>query len=194
MWEEYTAAGFLFETKEETQKALEEEQIMKQLEEKLNYENLDAVAMVYVKCIKNKVFHTAVGYSYLKKQQLFLEENQYNKVILKQYPIPVLERGTYPKTDKKEEQSEVTKRVQKELKVRINHQAALKKKLRYSVWINIILVVTVIALFVIALMGENINIMNYRQNIVNEYAQWEEELKERENIVREKEKELQISE
>lgn len=194
MWEEYTAAGFLFETKEERQKALEEEQKIKQLEEKLNYDNLDAVAMVYVKSIKNRIFQTAVGYSYLKKQQTFLEKKQYNKMILKQYPIPVLEQTAYAKAGTNREELDETKRAQKELKVRINHQAALKKKLRYSIWVNIILVVTVIALFVIALTGENVNIMNYRQNIVNEYAEWEEELKEREGAVREKEKELQLVE
>ena len=43
------------------------------------------------------------------------------------------------------------------------------------------------------LTGENANIINYRNAIVNEYSDWEDELTEREQIVREKERELGIS-
>ena len=67
------------------------------------------------------------------------------------------------------------------------------KKLRYSIWGNVILVVLVILLFAITLTGENANIINYRNAIVNEYSDWEDELTQRELIVREKERELGIS-
>ena len=43
------------------------------------------------------------------------------------------------------------------------------------------------------LCGENANIINYRNAIVNEYSTWEEELSQREHAVREKERELGIS-
>ena len=67
------------------------------------------------------------------------------------------------------------------------------KKLRYSVWGNVVLVVLVILLFVITITGENANIINYRNAIENEYSQWEDELTAREQVVREKERELGIS-
>ena len=56
-----------------------------------------------------------------------------------------------------------------------------------------ILVIVVIILFAITLTGENANVINYRNAIENEYSQWEDELTERELIVREKERELGIS-
>jgi hypothetical protein len=67
------------------------------------------------------------------------------------------------------------------------------KKLRYSILGNVILVILVIALFAIAITGENANAINYRRAIQNEYSEWEQELTERENTVREKERELGIS-
>ena len=53
--------------------------------------------------------------------------------------------------------------------------------------------ILVVLLFVITLTGENANIINYRNAIVNEYSDWEDELTQREQIVREKERELGIS-
>ena len=41
--------------------------------------------------------------------------------------------------------------------------------------------------------SENPNILNYEQNLINKYAQWEQELSERESIIREKERELNIT-
>ena len=43
-----------------------------------------------------------------------------------------------------------------------------------------------------AMSGNNANILNYRNAIVDEYASWEQELTEREKAVREKEQELGI--
>ena len=85
-------------------------------------------------------------------------------------------------------------KVEKALKVRINHQKELKQKLKWAHLLNIVLVALIGALFAIAMTGENTNILNYRYNIQNEYSQWEQELQEREAAVCEKEQELQISE
>ena len=47
-------------------------------------------------------------------------------------------------------------------------------------------------MFIIASKSENDNIINYKNNITNRYAEWQQSLTERENIVRQKEKELGI--
>ena len=41
-------------------------------------------------------------------------------------------------------------------------------------------------------MGENVNILNYRYKIENEYSIWQQELEEREAVIRKKEAELRI--
>ena len=47
-------------------------------------------------------------------------------------------------------------------------------------------------MFYITLTGETDNIINYRKNITNRYAGWEQELSDREKAVREAEKRLGI--
>ena len=54
------------------------------------------------------------------------------------------------------------------------------KKLNISIWINVILAVLVIAMFFIASTGSNPNILNYENALINKYAEWEQELRERE--------------
>ena len=41
-------------------------------------------------------------------------------------------------------------------------------------------------------MGENVNILNYRYKIENEYSIWQQELEEREAAVKAKEAELRL--
>ena len=57
-----------------------------------------------------------------------------------------------------------------------------------------ILVIMVILMFVISLTGRAPTILNYRSKVQNEYSEWEEELKAREDLIQEREHELGISE
>ena len=184
-WEQLVVDGFVFSSKQEATIAVSELKRIEQLEKKLNYDNLDAVAMIYTKSISNELFRTMVGCSYLKRLQVVLLQNQYDKVDFDKYPIPV------PVSNSKPEEIE---RTEKTLKVRINHQKELKQKLKRAHLINLILLALVGSLFAIALTADNPNILNYRYNIQNEYSQWAQELQEREEIIREKEKQLRISE
>ena len=57
--------------------------------------------------------------------------------------------------------------------------------------INAILAFMVIGMFVISLNSRNPNILNYRKNIENEYAAWEQELTNREKEIRLKEAQME---
>ena len=61
-----------------------------------------------------------------------------------------------------------------------------------SVVMNIVMIIAIIAMFVITLNSDQPNILNYEKNIQNKYATWEQELTQREQAVREKERELHI--
>ena len=65
-------------------------------------------------------------------------------------------------------------------------------KLRVSMIVNVILALLVAGMFFVAMTGNNPNILNYKNAILNEYAAWEQELTDRENAVREREQELGI--
>lgn len=73
-------------------------------------------------------------------------------------------------------------------------EAELQQRCKKLKCIAVMLAVLVIVLFAISLTGKNPTIINYRSKIVNQYASWEQELKEREAVVREKEAQLGITE
>ncbi|MBR1691379.1 MAG: hypothetical protein IJ711_01240 [Lachnospiraceae bacterium] len=183
--EQLIVDGFTFAVSQTAELAQTDVQRIEQLEQKLNYGNLDAVAMVYVKSIQNELFHTVVGFSYLKRLQLYLIEQGYGKIDFRKYPIPAGEGDGQPEQAAWSEKDASDER---RLKIRTNYQQELKQKLRTSRWVNILLVLAVIVLFVIALTGENANIINYRYNIQNEYSEWQKQLQERERAVSDREK------
>ena len=77
--------------------------------------------------------------------------------------------------------------------------AARKPKIEYkgrflaSLLINVILVILVIGMFVISWKSDVPNIVNYRTAVINEYSEWEQQLQEREQAIREAEKKLNIT-
>ena len=73
-------------------------------------------------------------------------------------------------------------------------EAELQQRCKKLKCIAVMLAVLVIVLFAISLTGKNPTIINYRSKIVNQYASWEQELKEREAVVREKEAQFGITE
>jgi hypothetical protein len=56
-----------------------------------------------------------------------------------------------------------------------------------------VLAVMVVGMFLITLTGKNENILNYKRVITNQYAQWEQDLSQREEAVRQKELELNMT-
>lgn len=67
-----------------------------------------------------------------------------------------------------------------------------REMLRFSLWANLALIIIVIGMFIITMMGENVNVINYRHKIENEYSIWQQELEERETVIKEKEAELRL--
>lgn len=178
--DDYIAGGFEFATEAEAKAAKNDENKIRAIDKKLNYNNFEAVSMVYNKAIENNVFETVIGELYLKKlQEYLIEMKEANSdFILK--PIPIRSRLSLTK------QPEETTKV----KVQIRSQKEMKEKLKFSTILNLFLALIIVILFIITLTGENANIINYRTAITNQYAQWEQELQDREAAVREKEKEL----
>ena len=50
----------------------------------------------------------------------------------------------------------------------------------------------IIGMFIISMTGKNVNIINYRHKIENEYSIWQQDLEAREEMIRQKEAELRI--
>ena len=183
MWSERVVDGYLFVSMEDVQLAQQEKKKVEYLEKYMDYRNPESVLKVYKKAMAERIFKTPIGYDYLLKMQKYLlncdgmTEEQVPPVTLQNsYNVNMRRSYTQPKP-------------------RVEGHKEKKKPgwPVYSLIINLILVVAVIAMFSITLNSDNPNIINYENAIINKYASWEQELSEREKIVREKERELNIT-
>lgn len=175
--EDRTVGGFVFGTQQEADLARKDEEKITFLESRMDYTKLETVRVIYQKAIENRIFETPVGYSYLLGIYNMLKGQGMEdlEAVVLNAPLPRAREEQKPL--KKIEPSKV-----REVKV----------KLYASLTLNLILAGIVTAMFVIALKGSNPNILNYENALVNKYAAWEQELTERENAIREKERSLMI--
>ena len=196
--------GFSFDTEQEANAAALELKKIQYLESKIDYADTRKVQAIYEKAVKERFFHTAVGLFYLKGIRDFLtREDERYEAVLPVVPVPSFgeaqksamaqEEGAKPQNGKNEQNAEYTgnaktktaqiKRDEKKQK----ELDAQKQKFLISVLINVVLTIAVIAMFWIATHTKEPNILNYEKAIKNRYAAWEQELTDREKVIREKE-------
>ncbi|WP_337664137.1 hypothetical protein [Suilimivivens sp.] len=182
--DEYQVDGYLFISKVDRDLALEEKQKIDYFEEKTKGKNKTMLLNLYDSILDQKLFKTPVGLEYLRKLREELIADGYEESQIR--PIPLYRNYSY-KTGEEIDVSYVKRRVKP--------SDRREKKVGYlqiSVCFNLLLILLVITMFVITMKSDNPNILNYKKQILNEYASWEQELTERENRVREKEQELSM--
>lgn len=180
---EFYAFGYRFAALDDVKQAQLEHQEQLYFETRLPRNDARKMLAVYDKVLDEKIFVTPVGWSFLLKMQeelrmLGVEEEKIR-------PIPLY--GTFTHNPDGESRA---------LRQRITtsgKQDEGKGKIRLSLLANVILCILVIAMFVISLNGSNPNILNYKHSIENEYAAWEQELTDRERVIRQKEAELLVN-
>ncbi len=180
------AEGFSFYTDKDTEMAELERKKIEYLEARMDYSDPEKILKIYDKAIRDRVFKTPVGIFYLKKLQDYL---------LGQETIPPEAVAAIPLYQSfvgevRTEQNPARNRVKVSKEKEKQEKKAMA--LSVSVILNLLLTAAIVAMFGIALNADQPNILNYEKAITNRYASWEQELTEREQIVREKERELKI--
>jgi len=181
MNDELKIGGYLFGTAADAQLAKEEVEKIKYLNSNMNYANIAKVLQLYDRALDTKMFRTPIGLDYLHSLRRMLLDEGYLEDELR--PIPLYTVFARPDND--------APMVQK-IKPSAKKQDPYKRKYFTSVIICVILVITIVIMFVIAMTSDTPNMINYRNAIVNEYASWEQDIKQREDAVRAKERELNI--
>ncbi len=182
---ELISGGFLFCSKKDAELAETERKKIAYLEERMDYSNPEKIWQIYEKAVQERIFITPTGLSYLKKVQDYLmEQPEIPKDSLS--PIPLLH--TYDR-ELREKQNPARNRLRIP-KPKKKKQAAFP----ISVILNILLLITVIVMFAITLDSDNPNVLNYERALTDRYASWEQELTEREQTLRERERALEIEE
>lgn len=178
-----TVEGFQFYTVEDVEIAKEEQKKIEYLTKRLNFNNPTSVHQVYEKMVQERVFKTPLGLNFLKRVQNYLKENPaIDNSRISPIALNVAFNGGI-RTQGNRTRQRIQPSKKKDKKVPI---------LAVSIILNLMLVVTVIAMFAIAVTADEPNILNYERALTNRYASWEQELTAREQVVREKERELQI--
>lgn len=181
-----SVGGYLFYTEKDAQLARAEEQKIEYLEAHMDYSLPDSIRYIYEHTIQERLFRTPVGIHYLQKLRDFLlaqpgvEPGSIMDIPLymtfdgelREYAAPARERVVPSR--KKDRDKE-------------------KNRFTLSVILNVLLVGAIIAMFYISYVSEQPNVINYERALTSKYASWEQELTERERVIRETERELKIN-
>lgn len=177
------AEGFFFLNAEDAATAVKESKQIEYLEKHLDYRYPEQVLVLYERMLRERLFRTPVGMIYMKQLQGFLLD----KPEIDPARVPMI--PVYAPC--------VGMPVKKERPARRGGEAPRAEKPR-SVWprisviLNVLLTAAIIVMFIMTLISDSPNVLNYRTAILNEYSSWQQDLLERERVIREKERELKI--
>ncbi len=174
-------SGYCFVGEDDANLARQEERKILYMDKHMDYSVPEKVLMLYKRSIEERIFKTPVGHEYLRGMQDFL----LNCPEIDPADVPPIKMFVNFQPTMRSRTNPARERVAppKEKKT-VN-------KLAISIMINFALAAAVCAMFAIAMKSDNPNIINYENAIINKYAAWEQELSQREQVVREKERELQ---
>ena len=181
--DELVVAGYKFQTPEDAALARGEIQKIELIKQKLDLTDAKSVLMLYEKAIESRSFITPVGLHFMNEMRAFLLTSELNVEEVSDIPVSSIHSVTKREEIMRTKKSEATKKMNSDL----------RKKLTLSRMVIFILSLAILAMFAITLNSKNPTILNYKQKLENYYSGWEEELKDRENIVREKELELKLN-
>ncbi len=177
---EFFAYGYRFAALDDVKQAQLEHQEQVYFETKLPREDAHKMLAIYDKILDEKIFVTPVGWSFLLKMQEDLRRLNVEEDKIR--PIPVYATFTH---NPNSENSALRQRITTPEKRKEGNAG-----IRISIFLNVALCILVIAMFLISLNSNNPNILNYKSNLENKYAAWEQELTDRERVVRQKEADL----
>jgi hypothetical protein len=159
--------GFLFSSNKDYTQAKEEFEAIEYLKTNTDLSKPRTILKLYNKLIENNTFQTPIGYTFLKELQ--------HDIIKSELVKPEdIEEIYIPNLMKMSGDNEYEK-----LSIEHYKQLAHKEhiKNRNSKIVNVFLIITIIVMIVMALYSDKTLFNEYKNNIINQYAAWEEDLK-----------------
>ena len=178
--EDLIVGGYKFATIADAETARIEKKKIDNLEQHLDYRNTQNILLVYNKAIDNRVFLTPIGLAYLQRMQSQL----INSGVPEEKIKPISLYGTF--SNKTENNSSIRKSIEAR-----GAKVEYRGRFITSVCINCLLVAAIGALIFLSLRSDIPTIVNYKNAVLNQYSEWEQELTERERAVREAERALE---
>lgn len=172
--------GYRFATLADAETGRMDLKRIKNLEDNLDYRKPQNVLQIYHRALETRVLQTPIGFTYL----LTIQEH------LKRCGVPENKIKPIPLNMTFTNKTEANRSIRRSVAAR---QPEYKGRFVTSVCLNVLMVIVIAAMFLISLKSDSPNIINYRRAIVNEYSEWEQELTEREQAVREAERKAGIT-
>lgn len=159
--------GFLFSTNKEYTQAVEEFEATEYIKANTDLSNPRTVLKLYNKFIENRTFHTPIGYTFLKELQNIIMESK----LVKTEDIEGIYISNLIKTsgDNEYEKLSIENYKQQTQIVRVKN--------RNLKIVNVFLVITIIIMIVMAIYNDKTLFAEYKNEIIDKYASWEEKLK-----------------
>lgn len=180
-----SVGGYRFYTEKDAQLAATELKKVEYLEARIDYSRPDSILTVYEKAIHERIFKTPVGLQYLKElRDYLLKQSEIDPQRVPDIPLYNTFSG---------EVREKSAPARNRIKTAGGGKDREGSGFMISVILNVLLVLAIISMFTITIRSDNPNVLNYERVLTNRYAQWEQDLTDRENAVREKERELKLN-
>ena len=186
MSEKYIVDGYQFTNQKDYDDAKNEKKGIKYLTAQIDWNDSNRVRQLYCDLCEQKIFRTPIGIDFMKKMRANLTKSAEGDKPLPYVCVPSVNAEEYEKAVKIE-----TKKREDSIKEMNRANSKLRGKLKTAVFLNILLVVVIIFMFILANTSSNPNIINYERKIQDKYAKWAEELKDKENELRARENALE---
>ena len=183
----YNVDGFCFEDEATAELAKKEEEGIRFIKERTALDNSEVVFKLYKKLLEQNLFVTPVGTRFMLELQNVLLASPF---IPKEEIPPIKVSSMVIKQEVEEEEKNPVAKITKTVDKKVSGD--YKRPFYIAVFFAIIFAVSVIGMFIITeISGNSVNIINYREEILNEYSGWEADLQEKELELKEWEAELE---
>ena len=179
--------GFIFASIEDAEYAREELKKIEYLDKKMNYHLPENILAVYNKVMESKLLKTPLGIAYLHRMQGHMKRVGIEAERIT--PIPIYQSFA-SKASGDVAEGIARQRIERRLRIEKSESEKMRGYFRGAVMVCFLLVGLIFAMFYITLNSDHPNILNYEKATLNKYAAWEQQLKERESIIRERERNL----
>lgn len=181
--EPFVVGAYSFGTKAEWEEVKREEESIRYIRAKTNLSDVETAYKMYCGLVEKRTFITPVGTAFLVElRSMLLRSGKSEEEVPGVFVILPRRKGKRAESFSQEAESKNRMMVD-----------YYKDKLKNSRIISLFLVLVIVGMFLITLFGPNSPFVDAEVKLQNKYAAWEQEIRQREEAVQMREKELGIS-
>lgn len=182
--DEYVVAGISFSNRADYETALKEEKNIEYITAKIDITNSKSALRLYNSLIEKDSFRTPVGLAFLKQlYDMLIVSNDIDKSQILSINADSFKNNQNVKNNR-DIKSITFKRAGDNNTKKMKDQIVLLRS------VVVLLIIAVIVMFIFTINADTLTYKNAREDVINEYENWSEELNKREEALNEREENL----